>query len=139
MVLDIIFILIVSLVFMPNGYAMVDGPALSTFNLMVSLLFLLVWFAYGFYRGKGQRAKFLVLASVYWAGTLLLVFLDTKLLGEQFFSLFLFTFAPLAGFLTLVSSDYADYSVLLYLLPLIVTACGYLAGSKLKPKVIEMN
>ena len=62
----IVAIIINLIVFVFNYRGLIDGPGPSMFNFLLSVVFLVVWFIFGYKRGKEEKTHFLFVVSIFW-------------------------------------------------------------------------
>ena len=134
----LLMILSTSVFAWPNIGGLVDGPPPDIWNLLLSLIFLLIWYSFGFRQGKKQNRSYLLYASIFWglgiiAKILCIIFSALSILTYLWLLSFPFI-APLNGFglLTSYLTEDLGYFNLIYkpVLPLLTTLLGYYMGKK---------
>jgi len=121
-----------------NIGGLVDGPPPDIWNLLLSLMFLLIWYSWGFIQGKKQNRSYLLYASTFWGLGIIATILCVIFSGLSILtSLWLLSFPFIApmngfGFLTRDLTENFRYLNLIYkpVLPLLTTLIGYYMGKK---------
>lgn len=143
MVSNVIFVLISSMVFLfVNSRGLIDGPAPTISNFLLSLLFLSVWYGFSFIKGWKKENNYIYFTLAFW-GIGWIVF-TCGFIWDSNLLLFLSIpfWGPMNGFsfFEIISNANRLMLIALFtLFPLGISILGWLSGlkhSKINPYII---
>ena len=116
-----------------NARHLVDGPGPNFLEFILSMIFLLIWGSYGFWKGRNREVSFNYFTTFFWGLGLIISLVGINMSGPILIICFLFV-APVAGFLYLLDIYGLPLVFLNTVLPLIISALGYRIGQEVSKK-----
>lgn len=116
-----------------NARHLVDGPGPSFFELILSIIFLLIWGFYGFWMGRNGEVSFVYFTTFFWGLGLTISLVGINILGPVMIFSFLFI-GPVAGFLYLFDIYGQPLAFLNAALPFVISVLGYRIGQEVSKK-----
>ncbi|KLU63821.1 hypothetical protein DEAC_c42770 [Desulfosporosinus acididurans] len=113
-----------------NTKGLVDGPPPTVLNFILTILFLVLWFSFGIFRGRERKKSFLIFAIIFWAIALGTTFIVMHLGPNPLVMVNFAIMAPVNGFMFLEFMRSQLFFAAMFL-PLIITCIGYLVGLKI--------
>lgn len=114
--------IVLNIIYIPlNGQGMVDGPAPSVINLILSIVFLLIYFTIGFLSGKKALIKNVIYLSILWGLGLISIIYCFVVTVTPIWLVALTFLAPINGF-----GSGNGKGIILVFLPVAALWIGYL-------------
>ena len=130
MAINFVFALLTIIVSMLlNSRGLGDGPSPTFINLILTILFLVLWFLFGVFRGRERKMSYMIFAVIFWAVALGTSFIAMNL-GPN--PLVLVNFAIMAPVNGLMFFEFMRGKLFFgsRFLPLVITCIGYFVGLK---------
>lgn len=132
--IDIVFGFVTLVIFtIFNMQGLVDGPSPAIHNFVLSILFLLLWFLYGFIAGRKKRKLYIPFVIVFWIFGFIISTICNILRATPLWLLAFLYLGPLNGFRHFKLLYAYGYLFLITdtMIPLIITVFGYVIGNKM--------
>ena len=106
------------------------GPSPTSFNLILTILFLVLWLLFGIFRGRERKRSYLIFVIIFWTVALGTCFIAMNLGPNPLNMVSFAIITPLTGLrlFEFMKSDNLFYGSMI--LPLVVTCIGYFVGLK---------
>ncbi|MCO1604543.1 hypothetical protein [Desulfosporosinus nitroreducens] len=134
MTINFVFALLTIIVSMLlNSRGLGDGPSPTFKNLIFTIVFLVLWFLFGVFRGRERKMSYMIFAIIFWAVALGTSFFAMNLGPNPLVMVNFAIMAPVNGLMFFEFMRSKLFFAAMFL-PLIITCIGYLLGLKKSAK-----